>query len=322
MKPQSFEYLAPGTLGEALDLLAEHAEAASVLAGGQSLVPLLNLRLARPDFVLDINRLPGLDRVLVADRDVQVGALVRHRAVERALEPGPLGRLLARVAPRVGHPPIRNRGTVCGSLAHADPAAEWCLLGLTVDAEVRLASAAGTRRLTVDALLDSPFSTTRRPDELITEVTFPRWAPGQVGAGFVERARTAGSFAEAAACVLVHWAGPPPGVGGPAGGEVAAVRIGVAGVGGRPVLLPAAAATLVGRPLTGRQRDLAAATAADEITPRDGADPAGYQRAIVAALITAALDQAVLDRAEPGGAVLDPDRPGLDPDRPGLDRAG
>jgi carbon-monoxide dehydrogenase medium subunit len=240
-----------------------------------------------------------------------VGALVRHRALEGAPEPGPLGRLLARVAPRVGHPPIRNRGTVCGSLAHADPAAEWCLVGLAAGAEVGLASAAGSRRLTVDALLDSPFATDRRPDELITEVTFPRWAPAEVGCGFVERARTAGSFAQAAACVVVRWAGPGAGA-----DDVVAVRIAVAGFGGRPVLLPGAAAALVGRPLTGGQSAAAAAAAAAEITPRDGAGPAGHQRAVVAALVADALDRSARDR---GG----PDRTDLNgAGRPRLDLAG
>jgi carbon-monoxide dehydrogenase medium subunit len=289
MKPQSFGYRAPGSLDEALELLAEHGDAASVLAGGQSLVPLLNLRLARPELLVDINRLPGLDAVGVEADRVRLGALVRHRALERPPEPGPLGRLLARVAPRVGHPPIRNRGTVCGSLAHADPAAEWALVGLAAGAEVGLASAAGRRRLAVDALLDSPFATHRRPDELIVDVTFPRWPPGRVGTGFVERARTAGSFAQLAVCVVVRGDGE----------RVAAADIAVAGVGGRPVLLPGAAAALVGQPLTAAQRDRAAALAAAELQPRPdgGAGSPDHQRAVVEVMVADALAEAAQQHA-------------------------
>jgi len=286
VKPQSFEYRAPASVLEALDLLAEHGDEASVLAGGQSLVPMLNLRLARPALLVDINRLPGLAEIEVGPDTVRLGALVRHRAVQRPPDSGPLGRLLARVAPRVGHPPIRNRGTVCGSLAHADPAAEWSLVGLAAGAEVGLASVGGTRRLSVDALLDGAFATHRRPEELIVDVTFPRWAPGRIGAGFVERARTAGSFAEYAACVVVRVEDE----------RVAAATVAAAGLGGgRPVLLPAAGALLVGQPLTARQRDLAAERAAAEVVPRLDADPPDYQRAIVGVLVADALDQAAAE---------------------------
>jgi aerobic carbon-monoxide dehydrogenase medium subunit len=312
VKPQSFEYRAPASLDEALALLAEHGDAASVLAGGQSLVPLLNLRLARPALVVDINRLPGLDAIEVDAGRLRLGALVRHRALERPAEPGPAGRLLARVAPRVGHPPIRNRGTVCGSLAHADPAAEWALVGLAAGAEVSLASTAGRRQVAVDALLDSPFATHRRPDELILHVAFPRWPTGQVGTGFVERARTAGSFAELAACVVIRVDAGPVGAGpadagpvaggsvdgGPVdGGRVVAADIAVAGVGGRPVLLPGAAATLLGQRLTAALRDEVAALAAAQIEPRSGAgaEPPGYQRAIVEVMVADALAQAAAE---------------------------
>jgi carbon-monoxide dehydrogenase medium subunit len=297
MKPQSFEYRAPGSLDEALDLLAEHGEAASVLAGGQSLVPLLNLRLARPALLVDINRLPGLDTVRVGAGTVALGALVRHRALERPPEPGPLGRLLARVAPWVGHPPIRNRGTVCGSLAHADPAAEWSLVGLAAGGQVSLASAGGQRRLGVDALLDSAFATHRRPDEMILDVTFPRWTPGRVGAGFVERARTAGSFADLAVCAVLR-VDAADGLDGADGRLVAAADIAVAGVGGRPTLLPGAAAELIGQPLPAAQRDqaaagAAAARAAAEIQPReDGGEPPEYLRAVVEVMVADALAQA------------------------------
>ena len=143
MAAPAFDYRAAGDLGEALGVLAAHGEDAKVLAGGQSLVPMMHLRLARPAVLLDINRLPGLDGAAVVDGELRLGALVRHRRLERPFVADPLGALLAAAARHVGHLPIRVRGTFAGSLAHADPAAEWCLIAVTVDARLVLASASG-----------------------------------------------------------------------------------------------------------------------------------------------------------------------------------
>jgi carbon-monoxide dehydrogenase medium subunit len=285
VKPQSFAYRAPATLSEALGLLAEHGDDAKILAGGQSLVPLLNLRLARPDLLVDVNRLPGLAEVAVDGAEVRVGALIRHRDLENPSGPaagvasGPLGRLLARAARHVGHPPIRARGTVCGSLAHADPAAEWCLVGLAAGASVEVAAAGGGRRLAVDDLLDSPLVTTLRADEMITAVRFPRWAEGRVGAGFAERARTAGAFAELAACAVVEAAA--------GGAVVAAAAVAVAGLGGRPTLLAATGRGLLGQPMT-----TAVARAAGESAAAEADTSDGYARAAVAALVEDVLVEA------------------------------
>src|SRR5919197_6464991 len=128
MVAQAFDYRVAGRFVEALDVLAVHGEDAKVLAGGQSLVPMMHLRLARPCLVLDINRLPGLDRVSTELGELRLGALVRHRRLERPVVADPLGTLLAAAARHVGHLPIRARGTFAGSLAHADPAAEWALV--------------------------------------------------------------------------------------------------------------------------------------------------------------------------------------------------
>jgi carbon-monoxide dehydrogenase medium subunit len=281
---QSFEYRAPATLDEALGLLAQYGDEAKVLAGGQSLVPLLNLRLARPSLLVDINRLPGLGAVEFEPDLVRLGALVRHRAVERPAIDGPLGRLLARVARKVGHPPIRARGTICGSLAHADPTAEWCLVAIGTGAEVEVVSVRGHRRLSVDDLIDSPFVTALEPDELIRGVAFPRWVNGRVGAGFAERSRTAGSFAELAACVVVH----------ADNGRLIAASVAVAGTGGRPVRLAGTSQQLAGRPLTRATVTEAAVWAAQEVEPRrDGETPPGYVRAAVEVLVEAALSQAI-----------------------------
>jgi carbon-monoxide dehydrogenase medium subunit len=284
MKPQSFEYAAPVALDEALALLAERGDEAKVLAGGQSLVPMLNLRLARPGLLVDINRLPGLSTVESSAGGVRLGALVRHRDLERGAVDGPLGRLLAGAARAVGHPPIRARGTVCGSLAHADPAAEWCLVGVAAGARVDVASVRGSRTLSVHDLLDSPLVTALEPDELILAVTFPHWAPGRVGAGFAERARTAGAFAELAACVVVR---------AREGGRIGSADVAVAGVGGRATRLPDTSARLAGEPLTRATAAEGAACAAREIRPGPGGEPPeGYLRAVTEALVEGALAQA------------------------------
>jgi carbon-monoxide dehydrogenase medium subunit len=276
MKPQSFAYRAPTSVEEILELLAEHGDDAKVLAGGQSLVPLLNMRLARPAMVVDINRVTGLATVDREPQLVRLGALIRHRDLERAVVPGPLGRLLARAAITIGHPPIRARGTVCGSLAHADPTAEWCLLGVATGAEVEVANARGARRLAVDDLLDSPFVTALHPDELILNVTFPRLPDGEAGAGFAERARTAGAFADVAACAVVHARDE----------RVEVARISVSGTGGRALLLGETSRYLTGQPLTPTVTLDAAAAAADE------ARASGYRRAMVGVLVEDALSQA------------------------------
>jgi carbon-monoxide dehydrogenase medium subunit len=140
MKPAQFRYFAPATLGEALDLLAEHGEDGKILAGGQSLVPAMNFRLARPESLIDINRIVGLGYVEEQDGSLRIGALARHVHFEVPVAGGALGPFLPRVARHIAHLPIRVRGTFAGSLARADPAAEWCLVAATLDVELFIAS--------------------------------------------------------------------------------------------------------------------------------------------------------------------------------------
>ncbi|HSF26949.1 MAG TPA: FAD binding domain-containing protein [Actinomycetes bacterium] len=284
MKPQSFEYAAPATLAEACDVLASRAEEAKVLAGGQSLVPMMALRLARPELVVDLNGVAGLDELSVGEDGLRLGALVRHRRLERGPVDGPLTSLLARAARHIGHPPIRARGTVCGSLAHADPAAEWCLVGVATDAQVGVVSAGGRRELTVDALLDGPFSTTLEPDEVIADVTFPAWRPGRHGAGLAERSRTAGGFAELAACAVLEVADA----------TVAAAAVAVVGAAGRPVRLPGTEAALVGSPAGpgGSWAGTVARAGALAVTEVPDRGDGGYAAAVLGALVEEALTQA------------------------------
>src|SRR5580700_7872368 len=147
MKPATFRYFAPRTIDQTLDLLAEHGEEGKVLAGGQSLVPAMNFRLARPSVLIDINRIDGLDYVRAQDGALCIGALARHARFESPVTGGALSTFLPRVARHIAHVPIRSRGTFCGSIAHADPASEWCLVAATLDAEAVIVSQRGTRNL-------------------------------------------------------------------------------------------------------------------------------------------------------------------------------
>lgn len=277
MKPQSFEYHAPRGVEEVLGLLAERGDAAKVLAGGQSLVPMMNLRLARPELLIDINRVVDLGAVEADGRQVRAGALARHRDLEGLPVGDALAALLSRTARLVAHPPIRARGTVCGSLAHADPAAEWPLVGLALDARVTAVSQEGAREISVGALLDAPFSTTLEPTEMISEVVFTG-LKGSWGGALVEQSRSAGSFAELAAAVVLEVQDD----------RVGQVRVGVAGAAGRPLLLSPVAEALRGRPVAAAPEEAAAAVH-DALAGR----AEDYARGVLASLVSDAVGQAM-----------------------------
>jgi carbon-monoxide dehydrogenase medium subunit len=292
MVAQAFDYRAAGSRTEALSVLAEHGEDAKILAGGQSLVPMMHLRLARPAVVLDINRLAGLDQVTAADGELRLGALVRHRRLERPVVADPLGPLLAAAARHVGHLPIRTRGTFAGSLAHADPAAEWCLIAVAVGAGLVLSSASGERVVAADDFFDYPFVTALRPDEMITEVRLPLLGAG-TGVAFREHAPTAGAFAQVAACATATIEGGGPGGPG-AAGRVGTVTLALGGVAGRPRLLPAAVEVLAGATPSEEIIDEVRRRVRAAVDPP--ADPvlsADYRRALAAELAVAAVVAAV-----------------------------
>src|SRR3984893_14128311 len=199
MKPAVFRYHAPKTVDEAVALLAEvAAEDGRVLAGGQSLVPTMAFRLARPAHLIDINGVAALDRLAVADSKLLIGACVRHAAFHRPVCDGPLGTLLADVVRHIAHYPIRNRGTFCGSLAHADPASEWCLVMAALDGEVVAKSARGERVIAARDFFEGIMTTALRAAELRGEARLPLLA-ADVRCGFNEFSRRAGDFAMAAA---------------------------------------------------------------------------------------------------------------------------
>ena len=203
MKPAAFEYDDPRTLDEALALLAEHGEDAKVLAGGQSLVPLLNFRLARPERLIDVNGVGELDYLRVADGVLRIGALVRHSVLERSEAAAAAVPLLQEAVRLVGHAQIRNRGTVGGSIAHADPAAELPVAMAALDARFRVRSTRGDRVLGAEELFVTHLTTSLEADELLTGIEVPVPAPG-TGSAFVEFARRHGDFALGGAAALVR----------------------------------------------------------------------------------------------------------------------
>src|SRR5260221_8908249 len=165
MKPARFRYHAPKTIEEAVDTLAEvAADDGRVLAGGQSLVPIMAFRLARPAHLIDINAVAGLDGLVARDGVLRIGARVRHAAFHRPVVEGPLGTLLANVVRHIAHYPIRLRGTFCGSLAHADPASEWCLVAATLGAGMVATSTRGSRTIFADDFLQGIMTTALEPD--------------------------------------------------------------------------------------------------------------------------------------------------------------
>jgi carbon-monoxide dehydrogenase medium subunit len=274
VKPTAFDYFAPESLTEALALLAED-EGAKILAGGQSLVPAMNFRLTRPSALIDINRIPGLDGVAVEGKSVLIGALVRHRHFERPAVPGPLGRLMAEMAHHVGHLPIRVRGTFGGSLAHADPAAEWCLLARTVDATIVTNSRHEERQIPAADFFATVFTTALGHDDLLTQVRLPLLDAHHL-VGFSEFARRAGDFAivMVAAVIAVE------------GGVVTQARLGAGGVSDVPLRLSAAESALIGSPWESAQWGAAADAAREEVDPfEDIHASAEYRRDLVAALV-------------------------------------
>jgi aerobic carbon-monoxide dehydrogenase medium subunit len=283
MKPAPFEYFAPRTLDVALDLLAVHGEEGKVLAGGQSLVPAMNFRLARPKSLVDINRVATLDYVREEGATLVIGALARHARFEAPVAPGALGALMPRIARHIAHGAIRVRGTFAGSLAHADPASEWCLLATTLDAELVAARRGGVRVLRADAFFVGALTTALAPDELLTEIRLPLLGD-EWQSGFVEFSRRAGDFALAMCVALLHFEGD----------RVAATRIGVGGVADRPLRCAAAENILLGSD-AGSDAACAAGDAAARAIEHPLEDlhaDAEYRRDLIRAMVERAVAQA------------------------------
>ena len=202
MKPAPFVHHVPKTLDEALKTLAEVApKDGRVLAGGQSLVPIMAFRLAKPAHLVDINNVAELDKLASDGKTLSIGACVRHAAFHKPVVANPLGQLLTVVARHIAHYPIRMRGTYCGSLAHADPASEWCLVAATLGAELLAQSTRGVRTIAVEQFFQGVMTTALAPDELLVEVRLPLLSK-ETRFGFSEFSRRPGDFALAMALVV------------------------------------------------------------------------------------------------------------------------
>ena len=283
MKPAAFQYHAPKTLDEAVATLAEVApDDGRILAGGQSLVPIMAFRLARPTHLVDINGIAALRRLETSKGKLSIGACVRHAAFYQPVAEGPLGRLLATVVQHIGHHPIRTRGTFCGSLAHADPASEWCLVAATLDAEIIATSTRGTRTIAAADFFAGIMTTALAEDELLTEVRLPL-LPADTRFGFQEFARRAGDFALGMALVTYRLDGQ----------KIVEPRIGVGGAEATARRIPEAEAALAGKVPGPDAFRAAAEAAAMAINPlEDHNTNADYRRDLVRALTRRALESA------------------------------
>lgn len=290
MKPARFEYLAPLELEEALESLQRYGEDAKVLAGGQSLMPLMNLRLARPKVIIDINRLSKLSSISAGPNGgLVIGALTRQRAIERSATVIERNPLLAAAMPLIGHFQIRNRGTIGGSLAHADPAAELPAVSVVLGAEFVLRGARRERVIRAEDFFVDTMTTAIEPDELLTEIRIPGWRPG-LGWAIEEISRRRGDFAMVGAAVLVEMDG----------GEVCKdARIALFGVGGRPVRMPRAEGMLRGRvPDQKTLLEIARIVSADLDPDSDVHASAEYRQEVGGVLTRRALEKALLRARE------------------------
>ncbi|MEO1020408.1 MAG: FAD binding domain-containing protein [Pseudomonadota bacterium] len=285
MKPAAFEYRRAHSLSEALGLLAEHAEGGKILAGGQSLVPAMNFRLARPEVLIDLNTASELDYIQVDRGQLLIGALARHAHLDRPIANGPVGRILPEIAAFIAHLPIRMRGTFAGSLAHADPAAEWCAVALGLEADIVAESAShGRRAVSASSFFRTIFTTTLHSDELIKEIRLPllddAWR-----CGFAEFSRRAGDYALAMAFVVIRLEG----------NKVAEARIAIGSVAATPVLAPAAAAKLIGTVPDHGVIDEVISLARDEVeVTGDIHGSADYRRHLVGVMTKRAIARALV----------------------------
>jgi carbon-monoxide dehydrogenase medium subunit len=280
--PAKFEYFAPTSLDEALELLARYDEGeAKVLAGGMSLIPVMKLRFAAPRALVDINRIGGLDTLAEENGALRIGALVRHKTCERSdLLKGRYG-ALGDAAPMISDPIVRNLGTVAGSLAHADPQGDWGSVMLAVRAEVVARSADGERTIPIDELFAGPFTTSLRPNEILTEVRVP--APARAGGTYLKLERKVGDFATVG--VAVHVAR--------SNGTVEQAGIALTGVGPTNIRAMEAEEALAGHALDDAAIDEAARLAAAAAQPRtDLRGTEEYKRNVVRVFTARALRKA------------------------------
>jgi carbon-monoxide dehydrogenase medium subunit len=285
LKPPRFEYADPDTVDDAVKLLAGAGDSAKVLAGGQSLMPMLNMRLARPDLLVDVNRIAELRYVRSENGELRVGALATHHDVATSAEAASAAPLLVQALRFVGHPAIRNRGTVCGSIAHADPAAEAPAVASALGATMVARGAAGERSIPADEFFRSWFTTALAADELLVELRIPVQRP-ENGSGFVEVARRFGDFAQVGVAATAI----------DDGDALHDVRLVGLAVGEAPARLRSAESALEGRPLDGESVAAAGDAAQDDVSPSsDIHSSMDYKRAVLRVLLQRAVRAAAAD---------------------------
>ena len=271
MYPARFEYHAPGSVEDALEILERYGDEAKVLAGGQSLIPLMKLRFASPRALVDINRIQGLDTISEDDGFLSIGALVRHADCEAS--PALQGRygVLGDAAPQISDPIVRNRGTVVGSLAHADPQGDWGSALMAAGARLEVASSGGTRTIPLDELFQGPFTTSLQPNEIATAVQVPD--PGaRAGGTYLKLERKVGDYATVGVAVHLSFDN----------GTVGRAGIALTGVGPRNLRAETAEAALAGAELNDDTIKAAAELAAEAAQPRsDERGSADYKRSVV-----------------------------------------
>jgi aerobic carbon-monoxide dehydrogenase medium subunit len=282
MYPGRFEYHAPATLDEALAALDRYGDEANVLAGGQSLIPLMKLRFASPRALVDINRVPGLDGLAEEGGELRIGALVRHKDCERATLLGGRWGVLGDAAPQISDPLVRNLGTVAGSLAHADPQGDWGSALMAAGARVVARGSGGAREIALDELFEGPFTTTLEPTEVITEVRVPDPGP-KAGGTYLKLERKVGDFATVAVAVHVSFSD----------GAVGRAGIALTGVGPRNLRARAAEEALSGTTLDDEAIGEAGRLAAEAAEPRDDVrGSADYKRNVVRVFVERGLRKA------------------------------
>lgn len=283
MKPAGFSYHRPHTLGEALDLLTAHGDSAKIIAGGQSLVPVMNMRLATPAELIDLNDLPALAGIGDKGNFVEVGALTRHYQLAESELVRRRCPLLAQAAETIGHYAIRQRGTIGGSLAHADPTAQLPLVAVTLNAEIDIASSRGQRTVSAADFFLSVMTTALAPDEVVVAIRFPAAAPGE-GAAFRIFSRRHGDFAIVAVAATMAVANA----------HITALRIGIGGVGPIPVAYAGLCRRFIGQAADeNRVKELAQAVR-DAVEPEDNPRiPAEFRRELAQTLTERALTRAL-----------------------------
>jgi carbon-monoxide dehydrogenase medium subunit len=291
MKPPPFDYYAPDTLEECLALLARFGESAKILAGGQTLGPLLNMRLASPAVIVDINRVTTLDYRRHDGSGLAIGALTRESALEDDPSLPRLQPLVAETIPFIAHRAIRNRGTVAGSLAHADPAAEWPALATLLDAKLVVQrDGAPPRILSAEEFFISHLTTALAADEVLSEVRLPPWPPG-AGHAMLEFSRRHGDFALAGAMAMLPR---------DASGRLRDPRLVLFGTGSRPIRARRAEAMLAGQEASPALFTEAAAAAAAAVDPYDDLHASAAYRRHLAGVLAERVLNAALARSQPG----------------------